>query len=157
MKNFSKWLKENWVLPLVLVVGVVLLIVGSKQGWFDPKIKQGAIDPTDPNNTNDNSSPTISDTKANNLAVAIHDRFVNHYLYWSPADAIEVMKPIYNLKDADLLTVANKYASLYSNKADSYERTMSNLLSSETLGAGYLENASQMRDEITTRLASLGV
>jgi hypothetical protein len=157
MKNFFKWMKQNWAVPLFLVVGVILLIVGSKQGWFDPKIKQFAIDPTNPDNTNDNSTPTISDTKANNLAVAVHDAFVNHYLYWDSDLAVEVMRPISNLKDADLITVGNKYASLYGSKQETWERTLRSILAAEILGAGYLETASAMRDDITNRLSSVGL
>lgn len=157
MKNFFKWMKQNWAVPLFLVVGVVLLIVGSKQGWFDPKIKQGTIDPSNPDNTNDNSTPTISDVKANNMAIKVHDAFVNHYLYWDSALALEVMRPIDNLKDADLIVVGNKYVSLYGNKAETWERSLSGLLGSETLGVGLLESASAMRDQITNRLAAVGL
>lgn len=157
MKSFFKWLKANWAIPLILIGGAIVLIAGSKAGWFDPKIKLGAVDATDPTNTNDNSTPTISDVKANNLSVAVHDTFVNHYLYWDTDLAIEVMRPISNLKDADLIVVANKYNSLYGNKNETWERSLRSLLASETLGAGIFESASEMRNDLTNRLATLGV
>lgn len=146
----KKFLGKYWVVGLALLALVIVALVAAKQGWFAAKSK--TLNPSTA--AQDGSSQTISENVAHNLAVGVHDTFHNHYLYYDNDTAISIMTPLYELNDADIITVSNKYNSLYANDAVKTNRSMRSILQAEILG--FFGEANALRDEIVKRLNKLG-
>lgn len=151
MEKAKKMFNKYWIVGLALLAIAIVAIIGAKQGWFTPKAR--TIDPTTA--AQDGSSQTISDNVAHNLAVGLRDTFHNHWLYYDNDTAIAVMRPIYDLSDADLIVVSNKYNSLFANDAVKTNRSMRSILQAENLG-WFFGEANELRDELVVRLNKLG-
>ena len=149
MNKITDFLKKYWLIALVVLAISVVIVVGSKKGWFSAKSK--ALDPTDA--AQDGSVKQITENAAHNMAVSIHDTFDNHWLYWDSALTVSVLEPLYDLSDADLIAVSNKYNSLYSNDVIKENRSLKSIIQGELLGIG---EANALRDEIVQRLSKLG-
>ena len=128
----------------------MVYMIGHKKGWFSAQ--KTVIDPNDPANTLDNSVPSVSDPKINNLCVSIHDTFENLWLINDQDLAVETMKPLTLLSDADLIAVANKYSVLYS------PMSLRRQLAEEYLhNALTYTQAGTMRDNLVKRLTALSL
>lgn len=142
----NDFLKRNWVLITVIVTASILVGLGVKYGWFmKPKLKKVPEDVAPP----DGSTVTISSAIAHNKAVDLHDTFEGQYLFLDRDTAIGVMTPIYQMNDADIRNIGNKYNELYSGE----KRSMKQLLIGEWLG---WTAAGALRDKLVKKLTELG-
>ena len=144
----NKFLKNNWVgIVLVLALGIFFYFA-IKKGLFNTN-KSEAIDPT--TGAQDGSNTTLSNAQITNRAKSVHDAFVNHYLFWDSDPAKQDLIILNNLRDADLIAVANKFSELYAGET---ENTLKALLQAETIGWG---EVAAMRDTLVDRLNILNL
>lgn len=133
------------------IAGAVLILVffiALKKGVFSAD-KGRDIDPD--KGAQDGSTPTKDQAYYINKAISIHES-LSSYGQGLSGELYNIIQDLENLNDADLIEVANAYASKYPN--DEY-KTLYALISSTT--TFYFSSTYTLKYELLDRLKKLGL